>query len=176
MSTATPDPQAAARYRATVVKTTGFFHVIRKQVTGEFQYILNYLLPPHTSMLDVGRLIEMLGLKLKKYLPDPATPVYHYEFSAQRDYVRLTVSSTEYGLIVLQAAKDEPKSLLKLSLHTIATTIRSMDGLVDLQRLMPNTLMQKIATTYYGLLEYRPRRNRMGSGLSLRPPPPCLAQ
>ena len=114
MSRTTPGPQAGALYRATIIRTTGFFHTIRQRVAGEFQEVLNYLVPPHTRTLSVGCLVEMFRLKLVKYLPDPATPVYRYEFSTKMDSINFTVSSTEYGLIELQAKRDEPKSLLKL--------------------------------------------------------------
>ena len=164
----------AAPYRATVIRTNGFFNKIRQHVAEEVQQVLNYLLPSHARTLNMGQFVEILRTRLAGHLPDPAAPVYHFEFQPQAEYLSFTISSTEYGLIELRAKRNEPRSLLKLSLHTVASAIRSVEGLAQLQRQVPGPLMKQITTTYYGLLEYRPYRSRVGSGLSLRLPRPPL--
>ena len=161
--------QPAALYRATVIRTNGFFNKIRQHVAEEVQQVLNYLLPSPARTMNMGQFVEILRTRLAGHLPDPAAPVYHFEFQPQAEYLSFTISSTEYGLIQLQAKRNEPRSLLKLSLHAVASAIRSVEGLAQLQRQVPGTLMKQITTTYYGLLEYRPYRSRVGSGLSLRP-------
>ena len=166
MATAGHPP--GALYKTSIVRTTGFFTTIQHHVAGELQVVLNYLMPLHTHTLCVGRLVEIMRLKLTPYLPDPATPVYHFEFKAQAGCISFNIISTEYGLIELQAARNEPKSLLKLSLNAVASTVQSVDDLAVFQHYVPSMIVQKIATTYYSLLEYKPYRKRVGSGLSLR--------
>ena len=172
MPTSTSPP--VAPYRATVIRTNGFFNKIRQPVAEEVQQVLNHLLPSHARTLNMGQFVEILKTRLAGHLPDPAAPVYHFEFQPQAENLTFTISSTEYGLIQLRAKRNEPRSLLKLSLHTIASAITSVEGLAQLQRQVPAILMKQITTTYYGLLEYRPYRSRVGSGLSLRLPRPSL--